>query len=177
MRVTVHRSESLDAGALALARAAGVAPLLRRSGEALGVPATAGLAVRLTDDAELRRLNALHAGSDSATDVLAFPGGGMAAGGRGWIGDIAISVERARAQNPARPVDEIRMLAVHGLLHCLGHDHDRPDRAASMTQATRRLLPGVDLPVLEAHPEPAAGTPDRIDRAPHPVQRSRAERG
>ncbi|MGP8160472.1 MAG: rRNA maturation RNase YbeY, partial [Candidatus Dormibacteria bacterium] len=124
----------------------GLAPLLRRSGDVLGVPARAGLAVRLTDDEELRRLNRLHAGVDAATDVLAFPGDG-----RAWVGDIAISVERARAQTPADTPGELRLLAVHGLLHCLGHDHDKPWRAALMTSETRRLLPGQDVPDLAPH--------------------------
>ncbi len=143
MRVTVHRSDGLDPGALAQVRESRLGPLLRRSGDALGVPARSGLAVRLTDDQELRRLNRLHAGLDSATDVLAFPGDG-----RDWVGDIAISVERARAQSPASPPGELRLLAVHGLLHCLGHDHDQPERAALMTSETRRLLPEQDVPDL-----------------------------
>ncbi|MGD1053770.1 MAG: rRNA maturation RNase YbeY [Candidatus Dormibacteria bacterium] len=146
MRVTVHRSPTLDAASLALVRAGGLAGLLRGSGDLLGVPARAGLAVRLTDDAELRRLNRLHAGVDVATDVLAFPGDV-----RQWVGDVAISVERARVQNPAAPAEELRLLAVHGLLHCLGHDHDEPERAGAMTALTRRLLPGQDVPDLAAH--------------------------
>jgi len=146
MRVTVLRSDALDRGALARVRESGLAPLLRRSGDTLGVPARSGLAVRLTDDDELRRLNRLHAGVDTATDVLAFPGDG-----RFWVGDIAISVERARAQSPANLSGELRLLAVHGLLHCLGHDHDRPDRAVLMTSETRRLLPEQDVPDLVSH--------------------------
>ncbi|MGD0833975.1 MAG: rRNA maturation RNase YbeY [Candidatus Dormibacteria bacterium] len=172
MRVTVHRSESLDAGALAVVRAAGVGPLLRRSGVVLGVSASAGFAVRLTDDAELRRLNRDHAGTDAATDVLAFPGEGS--GGPAWIGDVAISVERARAQNPARPADELRLLAVHGLLHCLGHDHDRPDRAARMTEATRALLPDVEVPELEAHEPPFPAASGALRPAPQTAQHSGA---
>ena len=127
-------------------RESALAPLLRGGGESLGVPARAGLAVLLTDDEGLRRLNRTHAGVDDATDVLAFPGDG-----REWVGDVAISVERARAQSPAAPADELRVLAVHGLLHCLGHDHDQPERAAAMTAATRRLLPGQAVPDLEPH--------------------------
>lgn len=146
MRVTIHRSPSLDAATLALVRDGALGPLLRSSGDLLGVPARAGLAVRLTDDEELHRLNRLHAGVDAATDVLAFPGDG-----REWVGDVAISVERARAQSPAAPSGELRLLAVHGLLHCLGHDHDEPEGAVAMTAATRRLLPGQDVPDLTPH--------------------------
>jgi probable rRNA maturation factor len=146
MRVTVHRSPTLDAASRALVRDSGLAPLLRGSGDLLGVPARAGLAVRLTDDQELRRLNRDHAGVNAATDVLAFPGDGHE-----WVGDIAISVERARAQSPAASAGELRLLAVHGLLHCLGHDHDEPEGAAAMTAHTRRLLPGQDVPDLAPH--------------------------
>lgn len=145
MRVTVHRSASLDAEALRTVGEARLAALLRRAGDALGVPDRAGLAVLLSDNQELRRLNSLHAGVDAATDVLAFPGEGE------WVGDIAISVERARAQNPVDPAGELRLLSVHGLLHCRGHDHDRPVSAALMTAETRRLLPGQPVPDLELH--------------------------
>jgi len=149
MRVTLHRSPSLDAAALAAVRAADLGPLLRRSGDVLGVPPRSGLALRLADDPELRALNARHAGTDRATDVLAFPGE------RGWVGDIAISVPRACGQNPSDPAAELRLLAVHGLLHCLGHDHGDPSSAARMTAETRRLLPGEPVPDLGAdHSEP-----------------------
>ncbi|HYA00126.1 MAG TPA: rRNA maturation RNase YbeY [Candidatus Binatia bacterium] len=144
MRVTLHRSASLDARALSAVRQAALGPLLRDSGDALAVPSRSGLAVRLAGDGELRSLNARHAGIDAATDVLSFPGEGD------WVGDIAISVERAIAQRPEDPAAELRLLAVHGLLHCLGFDHGDPVEAARMTGETRRLLPGAAIPDLEA---------------------------
>ena len=146
MRVTLHRSPTLGTADLGAVRAAGLAALLRHCGEVLGVPQRAGLALRLTGDAELRALNARHAGVDRATDVLAF------AGDRAWVGDVAISVPAARAQSPANPAGELRLLAVHGLLHCLGHDHQDPGAAARMTEETRRLLPGESIPDLVAAP-------------------------
>jgi probable rRNA maturation factor len=42
----------------------------------------------------------------------------------------------------------VRLLAVHGLLHCLGHDHAEPGEAATMTALTRRLLPGQEIAAL-----------------------------
>jgi ssRNA-specific RNase YbeY (16S rRNA maturation enzyme) len=42
----------------------------------------------------------------------------------------------------------MRLLAVHGLLHCLGHDHGEAAAAAAMTALTRQLLPGQDVPTL-----------------------------
>ena len=124
-------------------RRAALGPLLRRCGDELGVPPRASLSVRLTDDAELLDLNTRFLGHDTPTDVLAFP-----ADERGRVGDVAISVERAVAQATASDAEELRLLAVHGLLHCLGHDHARRDEAARMSAATRGLLPGQDVPEL-----------------------------
>lgn len=123
--------------------------LLRRSGDTLGVHSRGQLTVLLTDDAELRALNKRFLDIDAPTDVLAFPGddadNGAASATR--VGDIAISVERAHAQ-ASDAVAELRLLAVHGLLHCLGHDHAARGEAAAMTAATRALLPDQAVPEL-----------------------------
>lgn len=108
---------------------------------------SASLAVRLSDDAELRELNARFLGADEPTDVLAFPAGKAGSNEARRVGDIAISVERALQQG-SDPVAELRLLAIHGLLHCLGHDHADPAEAASMSVATRRLLPLQEIPEL-----------------------------
>jgi rRNA maturation RNase YbeY len=92
------------------------------------------VAVRVTDDEELRDLNRRFLGVDEPTDVLAFPSDEAHR-----VGDVAISVERAIAQS-AEPVQELRLLAVHGLLHCLGYDHADPGSTRVMSAQTRRLL-------------------------------------
>ena len=74
----------------------------------------------ISGDAELRRLNREFLGKDYPTDVLSFPASGP------FLGDIAISFARARAQ--ARSFghstgQEIQILMLHGLLHLLGMDH------------------------------------------------------
>ena len=129
--------------------AAGVGRLLRLSGDALGVPSRAQLTVRLTDDSELRALSRQFLDVDAPTDVLAFPAedGVEDRGSTPRVGDIAISVQRAEAQSND-VIAEIRLLAVHGLLHCLGHDHAGRAEAATMTAATRRLLPDQAVPDL-----------------------------
>lgn len=142
MRVTLLRDPAIGNAAADAVRAAGLGPLLRRCGDALGVASRASLAVRLTGDAELRALNRDFRGVDAPTDVLAFPGDEPLR-----VGDVAISVERALAQADDG-VAELRLLAVHGLLHCLGHDHAEPSEAAAMTALTRRLLPDQDVPAL-----------------------------
>jgi probable rRNA maturation factor len=146
MRVSVRLADSvtLETHRGAIRRAA-LAPLLRRCGDALDVGARVSLAVRLTDDDELRQLNARFLGVDAPTDVLAFPADEL-----DRAGDIAISVERAIAQDGSDGVAELRLLAVHGLLHCLGYDHAGAQDATAMTAATRALLPDQDVPELVA---------------------------
>ncbi len=81
---------------------------------------TATVAVRITDDEEMRRLNRQFGGEDHATDVLSFEGSGS------HVGDIAISWERVvRQARAARHTadDEFALLVVHGFLHLLGWDH------------------------------------------------------
>ena len=143
MRVTVIRDPALTPGQVRLVARARLTALLRRCGAELAVGDRA-LAVRCTGDAELRDLNSRFAGVDGPTDVLSFAGEGD------HLGDIAISVERAMAQS-TDAVEELRLLAVHGLLHCLGHDHAHADEAALMTAETRRLLPGQTIPALMTH--------------------------
>jgi probable rRNA maturation factor len=75
----------------------------------------------ITGDAELRRLNRAFRKKDYTTDVLSFPSEGPG------LGDVAISLGRARAQ--AREFghsieQEISILMLHGVLHLLGHDHE-----------------------------------------------------
>lgn len=143
MRVTVVSAEGLGEAARSAVRAASLGPLLRRCGASLGVAARASLALRLSDDTELAALNLRFRGVEGATDVLAFP-----AGEPGRVGDVAISVERALAQ-AEDGIAELRLLSVHGLLHCLGHDHADPAGAEAMTAATRRLLPDQPVPDLD----------------------------
>ncbi len=101
---------------------------------------------RITGDAELRSLNARFRGRDYATDVLSFPCDSADPGEPG-LGDIAISLQRARAQ--AREwghttEDEIRILMLHGVLHLLGMDHETDSgqmRRAEMRWRRKLALP------------------------------------
>jgi probable rRNA maturation factor len=99
----------------------------------------------LTDDAELRRLNRQYRGKNKATDVLSFPGIGY-----GSLGDIAVSIEHARAQAREfghRVGDEIRILILHGVLHLAGMDHesDSGQMARAEAQWRRKLALPVGL--------------------------------
>ena len=98
----------------------------------------------MTDDREVHALNRHYRGKDRPTDVLAFAldDAGDADAGIGPLGDVVVSVERARAQARSRrtTVDaELELLVVHGTLHLLGYDHDEPEAARSMRNRTRQV--------------------------------------
>ena len=98
--------------------------------------------VLVTSSRELRSLNRRFRGKDKPTDVLSFPA--LPAVRNAHAGDIAISAEIA-AQN-ARALghsaaEEVRILALHGLLHLRGYDHERDNgQMARREQKLRRAL-------------------------------------
>jgi probable rRNA maturation factor len=96
----------------------------------------------ITGDAEIRSLNRQFRGKDAVTDVLSFP-----SEGNDPIGDIAISLGRARAQ--AREFghsseEEVCILLLHGVLHLLGMDHETDNGA--MARAELRWRRKLKLP-------------------------------
>jgi probable rRNA maturation factor len=99
------------------------------------------VAVLLTDDAELKRLNATFRGKKKATDVLSFPADDLIAG---HAGDIAISLETAARQAAEfghSLQSEVKILLLHGLLHLNGMDHetDEGEMAAKELKLRARL--------------------------------------
>src|SRR5215831_15905733 len=97
----------------------------------------------LTRDAELHRLNRTFLQLDYPTDVLSFPSGSRS----GFLGEIAISVDRAREQAAEQGHGvgaELKILMLHGVLHLLGMDHET-DRGR-MARAESRWRKLFDLP-------------------------------
>ena len=127
--------------------------LLRRVAEATLARfgyAEAEAGITLADDPYLHELNREYRGVDAPTDVLSFGLRETAPGepaytepGPALLGDVIISAERAVAQaaeyghSLAR---ELAYLAVHGLLHLLGHDHERPEDAEEMRRREEEIL-------------------------------------
>ncbi len=107
----------------------GVEAFLRQlSCEAAG----ASFSVCLLSDRGIRRYNKRFRHQDQTTDVLAFPAGGHGKEERGkeeqsYLGDIVISVETAGGNSVRYGLEleeEIKILALHGLLHLMGYDHE-----------------------------------------------------
>lgn len=97
------------------------------------------ITVRLTDDAELHRLNLKFRGKDRPTDILSFPSGPFSPPG----GDIAIALETvataAAKRNLALPA-HVQRLIVHGVLHLLGQDHKAEADSARMEELEREAM-------------------------------------
>jgi probable rRNA maturation factor len=103
---------------------------------------------RITNDDELRCLNAQFLGKDYTTDVLSFPQGQST----NFLGDIAISVQRARAQAKEwrhAAEDEIRILMLHGVLHLLGMDHESDSGRMKRAETRWRRKLGLPTGLIE----------------------------
>jgi probable rRNA maturation factor len=106
---------------------------------------------RITNDAELQALNGQFRGKDYTTDVLSFPPAPEAATDQS-LGDIAISMQRARSQ--AREwghaaEDEIRILMLHGVLHLQGMDHESDSGQMKRTETRWRRKLGLPVGLIE----------------------------
>ena len=102
------------------------------------------VAIALVTDAHMRGLNRTYRRKDRATDVLSFPSDAP-----GMLGDIVIArgvAERQAAEHGHRPQTELRILALHGLLHLIGYDHDHKDDGGRMRRAEERLRRKGGLP-------------------------------
>ena len=127
----------------------GLGPWLERAAPA---SARGTVSVALVADAAMRRLNREHRRTDRATDVLSFPSGpgprvGVPAGAGPLLGDLAIAtgIARRQARHHGHALGvELRILALHGLLHLLGYDHDADD--GRMGRAEARLGRRAGLP-------------------------------
>ena len=131
---------------------------LLRARRAAGLRQAANVLV--TSSAVLRSLNRQFRGKDKATDVLSFPASSSVLKGdkrRKFAGDIAISADVAK-ENAAHfghsPAEEVKILALHGILHLAGFDHERDN--GRMAREEARLRQALKLPsVLTERAQPA----------------------
>jgi len=102
--------------------------------------------VLVTSNRELQSLNRRFRGKDDPTDVLSFPA--LPAGKARYAGEIAVSAEiatrNARLLGHAAAA-EVKILALHGILHLCGYDHER-DRG-EMARREEKLRRALGLPI------------------------------
>jgi probable rRNA maturation factor len=106
----------------------------------------------ITNDAALHLLNREFRGKDAPTDVLSFPAGEAGGEPGPEIGDIAISIDRARAQARERGHDtatEVRVLLLHGVLHLMGYDHERDGGRMRRLETRWRAKLGLPAGLIE----------------------------
>ena len=149
---------------------------------ALGVRACE-VELSLVADAEMTRLNFDHMRERGPTDVLSFPlhdwaveGGrsvlsdedGISPPGVLLLGDVVLDVDQAvrqAADGGWSVMEEVVLLAIHGALHLLGHDHAELDEEEAMR--------GIEHQVLSAlhrkHPSVDWQPGSLFDRAGHAV--------
>lgn len=116
------------------------------------------VAIAIITDAHMRKLNRDYRRVDKATDVLSFP----ADNATGSLGDIVIArgvAERQAAEHGHRLQTELRILALHGLLHLIGYDHDARSDRGRMKRAEDRLRRKGGLTAGLIGRTPALGTP------------------
>jgi probable rRNA maturation factor len=138
-------------------RAAGLGRWLARIAPAR---ARGVVSVALVSDGRVRALNRQYRRKDYTTDVLSFPATSWPHSASsvvdGFLGDIVIARGVARRQaREARHSErtEIRVLALHGLLHLLGYDHDRDHGRMLRVERRLRRKGGLREGLIErAHP-------------------------
>ena len=117
----------------------------RRALEMLSVPDGAALAVTFVEPSRMAELKEGALGERAPTDVLAFPMDDVddPMPGQVVIGDVVICPEVAEEQARAAahsPGDELTLLLVHGILHCLGRDHATPEDERAMFAEQAEIL-------------------------------------
>lgn len=124
-----------------------------------GVTGDAEVSVTFVSDAGIRKYNREYRGIDRATDVLSFPlfdGGDIESafdGERYQLGDVVLSLERARSQAEFYGHSferETAFLCVHSALHLMGYDHERGEAdELDMRRRQRDIMKILGLTVNE----------------------------
>jgi probable rRNA maturation factor len=137
----------------------------------------------LCGDVEMERLNFDHMGERGPTDVLSFPlhewafdghqsrlidDDGVSPPGPMLLGDVVIDLDQAlrqAADGDWSVAEELVLLAIHGTLHLLGHDHAELEEEERMRTLERRVLGTLH----RRHHEVAWQPGSLFDRAGHAV--------
>lgn len=146
-------------------------------------PAECEVELTICGDAEMERLNFDHMSERGPTDVLSFPlhewsvdgehshladDDGVAPPGPLLLGDLVIDLDQAlrqAAEGNWGVTEELVLLAIHGTLHLLGHDHEEIEDEERMRAAEHDVLA-----VLHRRHRDIAWQPGSLfDRAGHAV--------
>ena len=124
----------------------------------------AEVVVRVTDEAESRRLNHEFRGRDNATNVLSFPFDPVPEIDLNHVGDLVICapvVVREAVEQGKQADAHWAHMVVHGMLHLQGYDHETDEQAAEMETLETQVLTGLGYPAPYAEEHGASGTSER----------------
>jgi probable rRNA maturation factor len=123
------------------------------------------VSLAVISDVRMRTLNRVYRGKDEPTDVLSFREASV------HLGEIVIAkgVAARQARRCGHALrTELRVLALHGLLHLLGYDHEVDDGRMVRLESRLRRRAGLPAGLTErGRVEPkrtAAGRPRRGPR-------------
>ena len=108
------------------------------------------MTIAIVPDGRVQQLNRRYRRKDVPTDVLSF-----VSDERGYLGDVVIAagVARRQAKQAGHSLQhELRVLALHGLLHLLGYDHERDAGRMARVEARLRRRGGLREGLIERHP-------------------------
>jgi probable rRNA maturation factor len=107
------------------------------------------MTIAIVPDGRVQQLNRRYRRLDAPTDVLSFP-----SDERGYLGDVVIAagVARRQAKQAGHSLQhELRVLALHGLLHLLGYDHEHDAGRMARVEARLRRRGGLRESLIERH--------------------------
>jgi probable rRNA maturation factor len=149
MEINVLIDEGVE-GKLELSWLQGIA---RRVLEAQGAGAEAELGLVVATQERIKQLNRDYLGRDEPTDVLAFSAREEVGANLPpfvqppddilHLGEVIISYPQAVAQAEEHGHSvkkEIAILVIHGVLHLLGYEHDKPELARQMRTREKEML-------------------------------------
>ena len=109
------------------------------------------VSVTLTDNEGIHLLNKQYRGIDRPTDVLSFPLFDEVDADYVMLGDIVLSMERAKQQAEEYGHSferEAAFLCVHSVLHLLGYDHETgPEDEREMIEKQKEIMNRLKLNV------------------------------
>ena len=115
------------------------------------LPDSPSVSILVTDNDHIRELNQRYRGIDKPTDVLAFETDFLDPDlETRYLGDVVISYPQAKSQAESRGHTieaELQLLAVHGILHLLGYDHDTDAKKSEMWSMQGRILRELDITI------------------------------
>lgn len=135
---------------------------IKKAFEEAQIPFKSCVNILITDNEGIQKLNLEFRNIDAPTDVLSFPAyefSGLLKDcinsiqteeieGDIFLGDIAISIERAKTQSEEYNHSLLResvFLALHGLLHLIGYDHTTKEETQAMEEMQEKILDKINI--------------------------------